>query len=229
MHLPFWPCISCLSRTSWEPWKMSMTFSADIWDADDPSSVNTAYEPELSFTMSSRSGTRPLYFWCLTSNSAFSSDICPLKMQNELLRPTSLLHRSPLSSFRLLSAAMPVFLKFSPFFFHLTTADGFLHGSLMGPSVLLGTEWNTSMTKSQGVRPGIPSMRKPASREMISASVELCETEVCFLHVQLLGTNVWLAKIHKSPSDVDFESSTSLAKSESWNSPNLHCFAVSPT
>ena len=34
-------------------------------------------------------------------------------------------------------------------------------------------------------------MRKPASREIISASVELCETEVCFLHTQLTGTNVW--------------------------------------
>ena len=28
-------------------------------------------------------------------------------------------------------------------------------------------------------------MRRPASREMISASVEVCETEVCFLHIQL--------------------------------------------
>ena len=55
-------------------------------------------------------------------------------------------------------------------------------------------------------REGIPSMRKPASREIISASVELCETEVCFLHIQLLGTNVWLPKMHKSPHDVDFES-----------------------
>ena len=27
---------------------------------------------------------------------------------------------------------------------------------------------------------------------MISDSVELCETEVCFLHIQLVGTNVWL-------------------------------------
>ena len=33
-------------------------------------------------------------------------------------------------------------------------------------------------------------MREPTSREMISASVELSETEVCFLHVQLIGTNV---------------------------------------
>ena len=29
-------------------------------------------------------------------------------------------------------------------------------------------------------------MRKPASREMISASVELCETDVCVLHIQLV-------------------------------------------
>ena len=46
------------------------------------------------------------------------------------------------------------------------------------------------ITKSQRVRAGIPSMRKPASREINSASVELCETEICFLHIQLLGTNV---------------------------------------
>ena len=44
--------------------------------------------------------------------------------------------------------------------------------------------------QSQRVREGIQSMRKPVSREMISASVELCETEVCFLHIQLIGTNV---------------------------------------
>ena len=39
-------------------------------------------------------------------------------------------------------------------------------------------------------RAGIPSMRKPASREIIPDSVELCETEVCCLHIQLIGTNV---------------------------------------
>ena len=88
---------------------------------------------------------------------------------------------------------------------------------------------NTSLTKSQRSRAGIPSMRKPASREITSASVELCETEVCFLHIQLVGTNVWRPKIHKTPPDVDFESSRSPAKSESWNSPNLHCLAVFPT
>ena len=69
----------------------------------------------------------------------------------------------------------------------------------------------------------------PASKEMISDSVELCETEVCFLHTQLIETNVWLPKIHNVPPEVDFESSRSPAKSESWNSPNMHCLAVFPT
>ena len=30
----------------------------------------------------------------------------------------------------------------------------------------------------------------PASKELISDIGELCETEVCFLHIQLIGTNV---------------------------------------
>ena len=40
----------------------------------------------------------------------------------------------------------------------------------------------------------VPSNLNPASKELISDSVELCETEVCFLHIQLLGTNAWLQK-----------------------------------
>ena len=91
-----------------------------------------------------------------------------------------------------------------------------------------GMEWNTSITKSQRVRAEIPSMREPASREITSASEELCETEVCFSHLQLVGTNVWLPKMHRIPPDVDFESSNSPAKSDSWNNPNLHCCAVFP-
>ena len=87
--------------------------------------------------------------------------------------------------------------------FGLTTADGF-------PRSSLSLSWVHLF-----LRAGIPSMRKSASREIISASVELCETEVCFLHIQLIGTNVWLPKIHKTPPDVHFESSTSPAKSES--------------
>ena len=90
-----------------------------------------------------------------------------------------------------------------------------------------GEEWNTSITKSQRVRAGMPFMRKPASWEIISASVELCESEVCFLHIQLMGTKVQLPKKKKILLDVNFESSRSPAKSESWNNPNLHCGAVS--
>ena len=78
-------------------------------------------------------------------------------------------------------------------------------------------------------RAGIPSNLNPASKEMISDSVDLCETEVCFLHIQLIETNVWLPKMHHVPPDVDFESSRSPAKSESWNSPHLQCFAMFPT
>ena len=74
--------------------------------------------------------------------------------------------------------------------FDLTIADGFPRSCLLCPSVLFGAERNASITKSQRVRAGIPSMRKPASREMISASVELCETEVCFLQIQLISTKV---------------------------------------
>ena len=35
-----------------------------------------------------------------------------------------------------------------------------------------------------------PSNLNQASKEIISDPVELCETEVCFLHIQLIGTNV---------------------------------------
>ena len=41
---------------------MSMIFAAVICDADDPCSVNTAYDPESSFTMSRRSTTLLFYF-----------------------------------------------------------------------------------------------------------------------------------------------------------------------
>ena len=68
----------------------------------------------------------------------------------------------------------------------------------------------------------------PVSREIFWDSVELWETDVCFLHIQLIGTNVWLPKTHNVPPEVNFESSGSPAKSESWNSPNLHCLAVFP-
>ena len=50
---------------------ISMTFAAVICEADDPCSLNTACDPESSFTISPRSTTRPLYFWNCGSNSEF--------------------------------------------------------------------------------------------------------------------------------------------------------------
>ena len=50
----------------------------------------------------------------------------------------------------------------------------------------------------QGLKQSDPTNREQEARlisiqrpkELISDSVELCETEVCFLHIQLIGTNV---------------------------------------
>ena len=66
---------------------------------------------------------------------------------------------------------------------------------------------STSMTKSHKSSAGKPSIRKPASNDMISDSVELWDTDVCLLHIQLMVTNVRLPKMHKIASEVDFESS----------------------
>ena len=87
----------------------------------------------------------------------------------------------------------------------------------------------TETIRSHSSRAAKPSNLNPVSREMISDSVELWETAVCFLHIQLVVTNVWLPKTHNVHPEVDFESSRSPAKSESWNSPSLHCLAVLPT
>ena len=66
---------------------------------------------------------------------------------------------------------------------------------------LLLVERRNSITTAQRSRASNPSIRNPASREMTSDSLQLCETEVCFLHIQLTGTNVLLRKKkkHKTP------------------------------
>ena len=64
-----------------------------------------------------------------------------------------------------------------------------------------------------------PSIRSPASNEIIADSVELWDTDVCFLHIQLMESTETLP-------EVDFESSRSPAKSESWNKPNRQCWDV---
>ena len=66
-------------------------------------------------------------------------------------------------------------------------------------------ESNTSISQIPYVERGYrPCVNQP-SKDITSDSVELCETAVCFLHIQLIGTNVWCPKIHKIPRDVDFE------------------------
>ena len=89
-----------------------------------------------------------------------------------------------------------------------------------------GEEWNAPITKSQWSRAGTPSMRKPASRGIISAlPLSSARTDVCFLNIQLIGTNVWLPNLHTSPPEVDFESSRSPAKARvlKQSQPALLC------
>ena len=60
------------------------------------------------------------------------------------------------------------------------------------------------------------SWGKPASREIISDDIELCYTHAFLLHIEHIGTNVWLPNTHSVRPKVDFASSTSPEKSESW-------------
>ena len=59
---------------------------------------------------------------------------------------------------------------------------------------LLLFERSISITVYHRSRAGIQPILKPASSEMISDSVELSETAVCFWHIQLTATNVQLPK-----------------------------------
>ena len=56
------------------------------------------------------------------------------------------------------------------------------------------------ITKSHRSTAGIPSVRKPPSKVITSDSVELCETEVCFLHIHLFLTRV---HVHDARSRTD--------------------------
>ena len=70
------------------------------------------------------------------------------------------------------------------------------------------------MIRSHKSSAGIPSILKPASKEMISDSVELCETEV-FSYTSNLSEQMYDFQKRNVPPEVDFESSRSPAKSES--------------
>ena len=64
--------------------------------------------------------------------------------------------------------------------------------------LVLFVDRNTSITTSHKSRASNPIIRSPVSNEMISDSVELWDTDVCFLHIQVMGTHVRLPKIQKN-------------------------------
>ena len=65
---------------------------------------------------------------------------------------------------------------------------------------------NTSIGVSQKLNAGIPSIRRPASNEITSAAVLLCETAVCFLHDHEIGRKVWLPNVHNTLPDEKLKS-----------------------
>ena len=72
------------------------------------------FQHESSFTISPRSTTRPLYFWCFASNSAFFKWQMSISEAKWTFAPDVLaFYRSPLSCFWLSSGSTP---KFSPIF-----------------------------------------------------------------------------------------------------------------
>ena len=75
---------------------ISMTFAAVICDADDPLFSEYCVRPRVVFHNIISENNPDL---CTFGALPPIHDICPLMMQNELLRPTSLLHRSPVSYF----------------------------------------------------------------------------------------------------------------------------------
>ena len=78
-------------------------------------------------------------------------------------------------------------------------------------------------------RDGNPSMRDPASNEMISASDDECDTAPCFLHIHDSGTNVFGPIRNKNAPVVDLLSRKSPAKLASENNANLQSNGSSPT
>ena len=56
------------------------------------------------------------------------------------------------------------------------------------------------MTVFNQLNAEIPSIRRLASNETISASVLPCETAVCFLRDNEIGTDVWLPNMHTDSS-----------------------------
>ena len=152
MHLPFWTwvisgyCISCLSWTSFKPWKMSITFAAVIWDANHPCSVNTCVRTRILFYKSPRSTTLPLYFWYWGSSSEFflrwQRSINDAKWTCPSLVPCFMDHFFLVSDFRQLPCLD--FLQFFPFLLPLLP----LHPEF---SLLEASEWTCEQDCSESL------------------------------------------------------------------------------
>ena len=82
-----------------------------------------------------------------------------------------------------------------------------------------------SLTSSQRSKAGSPSKRKAASNAITSASVDECETAVCFLQSHEIGAKVLLPTRARKHPVVDFESRKSPAKEASQKSANVMSFA----
>ena len=92
----------------------------------------------------------------------------------------------------------------------------FLLTSTLTGRPVLSEIWDTlrktETIRSHKSRARIPSNLNPASKGMISDSVELCETEVLFLAHSNLSEQMYdFQKMHNVPPEVDFESSRSPA------------------
>ena len=86
----------------------------------------------------------------------------------------------------------------------------------------------TSITISSVKAPD-PSILSPASKDITSAFMLLCDTKVCCLHVHESRKKFWLPKMHNTSPGIDLESVKSPAKSASWNRFNLQSLAFWPT
>ena len=98
---------------------ISMILTAVIWDAEDLCSMNTAKDPESSFTTSPRSTARPLYFLCCVSNLAFFKWQMSINEAKMIFCAFVLLHQSLQICFWLLFCPTPESFKVSHILFPL--------------------------------------------------------------------------------------------------------------
>ena len=104
----------------------------------------------------------------------------------------------------------------SNYFSHNSPAQGwpyrFRSGGTTGSSIYLKSEKHFQEQKQ--LDPIIPEQANhlisvQCPKRWSQILLNCGETAVCFLHIQLIGTNVWLPKTHNVPLEVDFESSRS--------------------